>query len=255
MSCCALSLLLLGGCASYTVPGGPGQVATLGATRDDQTVHADPNLRQYYEAKPLAEFPVMIATARVQSADYESRTATPWGGGPSSNYSVITTRDVESDVAFARLGRLPMIRAIAPINRLLLPPQLSTDESLRMAAARVKADILIIYTFDTKFYVKDFAAPVTVFTLGLSPNKRAYVTTTATAILQDVRSGYVYGGAEATSQSQQLSNGWTSSDAVDDTRLRTEKESFEKLVGELEREWGNVLNAYAGPTTRKSVQN
>lgn len=251
------SALLAGlvGCASYTVPGGPAEMPALGAAKVDQAINTDPNLRAYYDAKPLANFPAMLATARVQSANYQSRTASAYGGDRyGGEFSVITTRDVESDDAIARLNKLPMVAGVAPLNRLLLSSSLKGDQDLRDAAARLKADVLVLYTFDTQFYVKDFAAPVTVVTLGLSPNKKAYVTTTATAVLLDVRSGYVYGGAEATAKSEQLSNGWTSDDAVDDTRLRTERQSFDKLVGELEKTWKSVVATYAMPSTRPAAE-
>lgn len=244
----AAMILVTGvGCTtSYTVPGGPARIAGLGATADDQTVHTDPSLRKYFDAKPLAQFPAMLVSARVQSAAYESRTASSWGGRGSA-FSVVTTRDVESDDGYKRLAALPMVHGVAPMNRLLLPAQLQNADQLREAAARLKGDMLLLYTFDTKFYVKDFAKPVTLVTLGLSPNKRAYVSTTATAILMDVRSGYIYGGAEATAKSQQLASGWTSEDAIDDTRLRTETESFEKLIDAFEREWTRIRDAYAHP--------
>lgn len=246
------AMVLLGGAgcmSSYTVPGGPAQIAGLGAAADDQTVHTDPTLRKYYDAKPLAQFPAMLVTARVQSAAYESRTASAWGGR-GGVFSVVTTRDVESDDASKRLAALPMVHGVAPMNRLLLPERLQDADQLREAAARLKADMLLLYTFDTKFYVKDFARPVTIVTLGLSPNKRAYVSTTATAIVMDVRSGYIYGGAEATAKSQQLASGWTTEDAIDDTRLRTEAESFEKLTRAFEGEWTRIVGAYAHPATQ-----
>ncbi|MDB5326869.1 MAG: putative lipoprotein [Phycisphaerales bacterium] len=227
------------GCApSYVVPGGP---ARLDALKD-----TDSYLRSAYEAKPLARFPATIAVARVQSGTYQSRTAQSYGEGA---YRLITTRDVETDADFEKLGQLPGVAGVAPVNRMLVPEQLRTEDDLRLAAARVKADILLLYTFDTQFYVKDFAGPVSVVTLGLSPNRRAYVTTTASCILIDTRSGYVYGGAESTAKSDQIANGWTSDDAVDDTRRRTETESFGKLITALEKTWPGVVKQYSKPPT------
>ena len=159
---------------------------------------------------------------------------------------------METDEDFARLVALPNVRAVAPINRMLIDGPLYDERDLRRAAARLKSDVLLLYTFDTQFYVKDFAAPVTVFTLGLSPNRRAYVTTTASAILVDTRTGHVYGGAEASAKSDQLANGWTSEDAVDDTRLRTEKASFGKLLAEVEKTWAGVLREYNKPMTTQA---
>lgn len=247
----ALLLTLTGCAANYTVPGGPARIGGLGATAEDQQIYGAPNLKKYYDAKPLAQFPAVIAIARVQSVGYESRTARGYGQGA---YSVVTTRDAESDDTIARLQKFPQVLALAPINRLLLPAHMKDEDTLRESAARVKADVLVLYTFDTKFYVKDFAKVATVFTIGLSPNKRAYVTTTASAILIDVRSGYVYGGAEATAKSDKLTSGWDSEDAVDETRLKTERESFDKLVGELEQTWTTVVATYARPAPATAPQ-
>lgn len=239
----AIVLCVISGCASYTTPGGPAELAVMrAADRNLQASATDPGLQKYYDAQPQANFPAMIAMARVQSSGYHSRTASAYGSGA---YALITTRDVEKDDTIARLSALPNVRGLAPISRLLVPPQLQDEGDLRAAAARVKSDILVLYTFDTKFFVRDFAQPVSMFTLGLSPNKKAYVTTTASAILLDTRTGFVYGGAESTAKSSQLANGWTSEDAVDDTRLRTERESFDKLVAELEKTWAGVVRQYA----------
>jgi hypothetical protein len=230
------------GCSSYTAPGGPANLAVLGASRDEQAMNTDPQLREHFAAKPSAQFPALVAMARVQGAKYESRTASTFGRG---RFSIVTTRDVEEEATINRLAKMQQVRGLATLNRLLLPENLESERDLRGAAARMQADIVLLYTFDTQFYVKDFAGPVTVFTLGLSPNRKAYVTTTASAVLLDTRSGYVYGGAEETARSSQLANGWTTGEAVDDTRLRTEREAFEKLVTSLEKEWPNVVSQHA----------
>jgi hypothetical protein len=239
----AIAVSLLAGCSSYTVPGGPAELAVLGVTKLDQANYTDPDLRKHFDAKPLAQFPAMVAVARVQGANYQSRTANVYGHG---RYSVVTTRDVEAEETVAKLGKLPQVRGIAAVSRMLLPARLESEQDLRSAAARVKADMLLLYTFDTQFYVRDYAKPVTVVTLGLSPNRKAFVTTTASAVLLDTRSGFVYGGAEATAKSAQLASGWTDEDAVDDTRQRTERESFEKLVASLEKEWPAIVAEHTG---------
>ena len=228
-----------GGCASsYVVPGGPAPLARLQQT--------DSALRDEYAAKPAAEFPAVVAVSRLQSSGYTSRTARSYGYGA---YSVVTTRDVESDTDISRLAAMPGVRSLAPINRMLLSPEMKDETALRSAAARLRADVLLMYTFDTQFYEKDFAEPLSIVTLGLSPNKRAYVTTTASALLVDARTGYVYGGAETTAKTDQAANAWTSDDAVDDSRRRTERESFGKLVGELEKTWAGVVKQHAAPQT------
>jgi hypothetical protein len=155
--------------------------------------------------------------------------------------------DPSIDRQFDRLSKLPMMGGVAPVNKMLVTGPCNSEQDLRQIAARLQADMLLVYTFDTQFYVHDYATPVTVISLGLSPNKQAKVTTTASALLIDTRSGYIYGLAEATAESTQLTNAWSSEDAVDDSRLRTERASFEKLVGSVEKTWTGVVSRYAVP--------
>jgi hypothetical protein len=141
-----------------------------------------------------------------------------------------------------------MVSGIGPINRLLLPTRtFRSDHELRQAASSMQADLLLIYTLDTNFYVRDLAKPVTVASLGLTPSQQARVTTTASAVLMDTRNGYVYGLAEATDSYNRLASAWTSADAIDAARIKTESAAFEKLCGELEKTWGQVVARYAKP--------
>ena len=245
--------VLSAGCAStYTTPGGPAALASKpvadGARAGGDMAGGISGSGVRAAPVPMANVPAMVAFARVQATGYRSRTVSGYGGND-SQFSVITTRDVESDETTDRIRRMPNVVGLAALNRLLLPSDALTEARLREAARRVNADVLVLYTFDTQFYVKDFARPVSIVTLGLSPNKRAYVNTTATALILDARSGYVYGGAETTDKSEQLSNGWTSEDAVDDTRRRTESRAFDKLVGELEKTWPTIVAQYGQPAT------
>src|SRR5207253_5599323 len=117
-------------------------------------------------------WPASIAVARVQANGYVSRTAQGWGRG---SYCIVTNRDVEKDAQFERLTKLPMVRGIAPIGRVLLmsTPTLNSDAELRQAAATLQADMVLMYTLDTQFWVRDMAKPLTVISLGLSPSQEA----------------------------------------------------------------------------------
>jgi len=142
-----------------------------------------------------------------------------------------------------------MIKGIAPINRLLLPEELSSDMELRKAAAVLHADILLIYTLDTTFHTRDEVVPLTVVTLGLSPNQVVHVISTASAILIDTRNGYLYGYAEATEKTDQLTSGWTKVPAIDAARRRAEEEAFAKLTVAIEGSWKKVVQNYATAQT------
>lgn len=241
-----LMLVSLGGCASsYTTPGRAADMRMFGLTRDQQS---DKSVVQSIDKLPLAQFPTAIAVVRVQATGYESETAKGWGHGA---YSVVTQRDIENmDSKLAELQKLPMVKGLAPINRLLLPQELQSDLELRQAAAALHADMLLVYTLDTTFQVQDVAGPLTVLTLGLSPNQFAHVLCTASAVLLDTRNGYVYGVAEATEQQKQLADAWTSDNAVDQTRRRVEGKAFAKLVGNLQETWAGVAQTYGAPAQR-----
>ena len=234
----ALIGLLSGGWRNTPRPGGARNWAFLAPAAKAQT---DAAISGNLDRHPLASLPAGIALVRVQAPGYRSDTAVGWGTG---NYCIVTTRNVERPEQIERLAKMPMVSGIAPINRLLLSGSLNSDMELRQAAASLHADFLLIYTLDTTFTVDDKASPLTVLTLGLSPNQQARVLTTAAAVLMDMRNGYIYGVAEATESQNQLASAWTSANAVDETRCRTESAAFDKLVGELERTWMGVIGSF-----------
>jgi hypothetical protein len=234
---------IVAGCAStYATPGKPADFKALGVSREALT---DTTINQTLAKQPLATFPCGIAAVRIQAPGYHFNSAETFGSG---NYCIVTTRNIETDDDWKKLKSLPMVTGIAPLNRLLLPAQLNTDLELRQAAASLHADMLLIYTLDTTFHVEDHLAPLTVVTLGLSPNMSAQVVTTASAVLMDTRNGYLYGYSEATEHGVQPANGWTSEAAVDEVVKRTETKAFGKLIGGLLGTWGDVIKNFgSGP--------
>lgn len=233
---------VLSGCASYTTPGGPADLHAMGISRGEQIARTDSNILEKMSRKPAADFPASIAVVRVQAHNYRSHTAEGYGAG---NFTVLTGREAETDEDMDRLRSLPMVRGIAAINRLVLPQWLNTEKDLREAAASVHADMVLLYTFDTRFGVTTKIPAMGLITLGLFPDRESQVTSTASAALIDTRSGFIYGVAEATSKAHQAANAWTSEDAVDESRKRAEREAFVNLVGEVERMWKGVAETYA----------
>lgn len=230
----ALLVTLLSGCATYTTPGAGMNLPDLAA--------ADPDIAELLKAEPAAVFPARIAVARVQSSGYSSRSNTCYGTG---RYCVVTTRDVEPDSTHERLSRMPLVAGVALMNRMLLPGKLESAKDLRQAAAVLKTDLLLVYSFDTGFNIENTdVGPLALISLGFLPTKKARVTTTASAVLFDVRTGFVYGVAEASSTEEQRGTFWSSSEAVDNARRTAEADAFRKLVGEIEKFWGNVLQTH-----------
>ena len=242
-----MMIAMCGGCAAYVAPGRGADLSAVGASPEQRRAQTDGTIAESFKKRPLAKIPTAIAVVRVQAAGYQSRTASGWGGG---QYCVVTTRDIEKPGQIERLAKLPGVLGVAPLNRMLLSGHFDSDLPLREGAAKLQADMLLVYTLDTAFVTEDKARPLSVISLGLSPNKQVRLTTTASAVLLDTRNGYIYGVAEATEHKDRLTNSWQDDVAVDETRRATESAAFEKLVGELETTWKGVAATYAkGPVT------
>ena len=238
----ALSMLL-GGCSTYQVPGGPADFNALGISDEQQQGMTEDTIAQEFARHPAASFPASIAVVRVQDRGYRS-----YGtyGIDYGSYSVVGVREAEQGTEFSAFTQLPMVSQIIPLNRMVIG-KIEGEKDLREAAARVQADMLLLYTFDTRFGVESTVPALGVITLGLFPNDEARVTSTASAALIDTRTGYIYMLAEATADTRQIANAWTSRDAVDQSRRRAERDAFGQLTDQLQRGWKDVAERFALP--------
>jgi len=189
-----------------------------------------------------AGFPALVAFARVQSPGYESLTAETYGNG---SYVVVTNRELMSDARVEEISQWNGIRGISPLSRLLIPSRLNNIKDLRTASANLKADVLVVFTLDTSFRVGGKSiGPLSVISLGLMRDRETIVNTTASAILVDVRTGFVYGVAEATATEKQATNAWNSIAAADQGRVNTEREAFDGLIRALDKTWANIVTEH-----------
>ena len=221
----------------YVTPGGNVKISEL----------ADADISKILSNKPASEFPVNIAIARLQSPQYSSHTYRyQTESKPEDKFSMILTRDATEEEAFAKLAKMEGVKQASPFNRLLLPYTYSSVKDLRMAAAKMKAHMLMVYTFDTQFVVdtKNYG-PQNVLALGYLKNKEVKVVTTASVALFDVQTEYLYGLSEATATETKRANAWKKLDEVDNLRLATEKQAFNNLMTEVEKMWKGVLEEYA----------
>lgn len=222
-------LLGMSGCASYTTPGGP----------VDLTGIQSADIQELMSREAAATFPASVSFARVQSPGYQSLTAETYGDG---QYVVVTNRELMSDSRIEEMTQWDAVRGVSPLSRLLIPSRLNSIDDLRTASANLKADVLIVITLDTSFRVDGKSiGPLSVISLGLMRDRETVVNTTASAVFVDVRTGFVYGVAEATASEKQITNAWNSTNAADQGRLNTEHEAFDGLVRELERTWTNIV--------------
>ncbi len=234
----SLSLLLaiFSSCSTkYVTPGDDVNISQL----------ADEDIAKILSNKPTSEFPVSIAVARIQAptyTNYNNPRDKSYGNG---NFTMILTREADEEKQIQEIAKLKGIKQMSPFNRLLLPYNYSSIKDLRLAAAKMKAQMLLVYTFDTEFSVdaKNYG-PQNAFTLGYLKNKDVKVRTTSSAALFDVQTEYLYGLAEATEEVQKNSNIWKQSQDVDNLRVESEKKSFEKLSKEIGKMWEDVYQEY-----------
>src|SRR5207249_3104559 len=115
------------------------------------------------------------------------------------------------------------------------------------AAAKMHADMLLVYTIDTEFMELNRTTPLTVFTLGATTTKNMRILSTASAAILDTRSGYVYGLAEGTKHHEELQNAWKTQDEVDKVRRDVESQAFADLVANLQTTWGGIVQENTTP--------
>jgi hypothetical protein len=210
------SLLLLAcGCAHYQTPGGGVSIPAI----------TDSTIAEALKREPAAQFPAHVIAVRVQATGYESASGRGYGKGA---FSVLTTRDIETEDDFVQLASLPGIAAVGPLNRILLPIDLRSAQELREAAAQLHGDIVLLYTVDTAF-------------------EKTRIITTCAAAFVDVRTGYVYGVAEGSAADTQPPSSWRTK-AVDAARLKTERDAFSAALKEIAKTW-TAINAEYGRTT------
>ena len=226
--------LWLGGCAThYQTPAGGVSLADI----------SDPVLKDYYLREPATAFPASIAVIRVQDAGYATRTSRGYGNG---RFTTVTTRDVEGDADIEALARLPLVAGVAPVGRILLPSNASTIRDLRVPAAKLRADLLLVYSIDTSFSVEGKSlGPLSLISLGFIPNKRAHVTSTVSGMLVDVRTGFIYGTTEATAREDQRATIWSTEQAIDTSRMKAEGEAFGEFVDGFGDLWKSVVDVHA----------
>jgi hypothetical protein len=229
----ALSLfIVLTGCANYTPPSG----------RADLSGITSESMKDSFAATPAAGTPVHIVAVRVQEAGYRSYYVERQGGViGDGHYSVVATRELEQSGDLERIQKLPGVGGFIPINRMLIPSTLKSDRELREAAARLRADMVLMYTIDTRYRRNNDSVALTVLTVGFAPTRNVTVTTTASALLIDTRTGFVYGALESTEKRELRSNGWESAEAADRARVDAERAAFGAMVAEFEKTWPAVL--------------
>jgi len=230
----ALPIFLAIGCQTYyRTPGGPAPIGEMTA----------PTIAEKLRVQPESPMPATLALVRVQGGNYYSRSV---AGVRRGGVSIVSADDLEVPEDVWSIQKWPMVRFATRLSAIIIPDAKPTDPNaamlaLREGAATLHADILALYTIDTTFRVDDFSpGALGLVTLGLAPTKNAVVNATASMVFVDVRTGFVYGTAEASARDDQIANSWTSGDAVDQCRRRVEREALTAMLAEAEKCWAGI---------------
>lgn len=214
--------LLLCSCETYDTPNTTGKAAFTGIT--------NPHVKAAYSGKPAITFPAHIAVARVQNSS-------------SNGYNIATARDIETAQDLSALSKAPGIAGVVSLNRLMVPDSATADD-LRTAAARLHADAVLLYTVDSDSHDNDLLPPLTLATLGMAPNKTYKIASSASAVLIDTRTGYVYGVLEEGASTSGLTSAWGSDTTMDSARRKSERAAFEKLLASFNPFWNRLYARY-----------
>ena len=227
----------LAGCAHYVTPGGAISLPEI----------TEGDIGQALAREPAAPFPARLIVARLQAPGYVSYSNRGYGHG---SYTVLTARDIETEDDVRRISAMPEVAAVGQLSRVLLPPELNTTRDLRTAAAQLRADVILLYTIDTSFRTDTLRiGPLQTVSLGFFPNKNAHVSATCAAVFIDVRTGYVYGVAEATATEEQRSGFWNTQDAIEAARVTAEREAFSAALTAIEKTWDAIVAQHSSGST------
>jgi len=244
-----LVVALLGGCYSpYLTPyepatlhpflstGGIGSGAEGMSGADTTSQNA---IAAALAVRPEARFPANLALARIQGVVRQSsETSAP-------AYVVESASSGEETIDVDRMRNLPGVSGFAMINSLLVGANEVTPEDLRKAAARIHADMLLLYTFSMDSTIRDVLPPLSFVTLGIAPTQSQDVVLTASAVLIDVRSGFVYGTLQVMEDGSTLSNAWNTWEAKKRRGAKLEKAALDKMLDEFALMWPEIVRTYS----------
>ena len=196
---------------------------------------SDPLIARATNAKPTMQFPATIVIA--------------------ANDHTVREHIREHIRALSALGKLDGLDSLPQLARtVIVSPvvvgdtdqehRISADLRLREAAAKLHADAVLIIANESQLTDGSVVAPLTALSLGLFPNKRYELISTAFAALVDTRTGYIYGTNEKSRARTGLTMSWGSDDVIHRARSKAEREAMEKLFADFPAFWRGIVAAH-----------
>jgi hypothetical protein len=193
--------------------------------------------------QPAPNFPARIALVRVQAPKYRSMSAEGLGKG---EFSVVSPQELPNAAQTEALEHWPAVDKVMVLNEHLLPERLKSLDDLRLVAAKMQADVLMIYTLDTGFEVDGhaFGAAAKV-PLGKQPAAEDGIVSSATSVLIDVRTGYRFGTLTGNAKLDHLTaEDWSTEPRLDQRRLEAEAQALSALIEAAAPTWKGIAGPY-----------
>lgn len=218
--------ILTAGCTSYV-----NSPAVARSLKEKRAAFSDPLIARAFNAKPEIHFPATIAVASNNSGTRDH------------------LRAISAHGTLDTWNSLPQLARIAIVSPVLTEEYRSgndpkADLRLREAAAKLHADAVLILATETQATDGRIIAPLTELSLGLLPNKRYELISTALAALVDVRTGYIYGTIEKSRARSGITMAWGSDDVISRARAKVEREAMEKLFADFPAFWRGVVSTH-----------
>lgn len=178
------------------------------------------------DARPTVRFPARVAVARIESSH----------GG----FRMIPETDVEQSGHAEAAAVLPGVAGIVSLNRVALVGTVKSYRELDAEARKVGADLLAVYRFETSDRTGDLFVPLSIATLGLAPTSSFTTSATATLMVRDARTGYLYGVMEESATNKGVTAGMDLYNATERSKRKAKEAALDKLTANLPAFWGSV---------------
>ncbi len=233
---------ILSACSSYQTPGAAANIPSL----------AETSIQNQLIDEPIGHLPVNLLVVRIQAPGYTSATNSGYGSG---RYSVVGTQGEGAHEALARIAAEPAVASVVCLNALMLSPVLNSIRDLRVLAAKLQFDAVLVYTVDTEFTVaKEQVGPWSTISFGWLAKEQATVTSQASGMLVDVARGRIYGLLDGNARNVWEAGAFShvKDSQVDQARLRAEQAAYGSFLDDFDRLWIDLL--HKGGAEGPSVQ-
>ncbi len=231
---CALAVLtLLGACSQVHTTSGAEYLARYEATSKGAVI--DREIREAASVEPILTFPARLGIAKINQGRMVGIRPTElklWSEIAARNHRLGEFVAVSPLIAeFAEdSGRLNRTALFGDARELV--------KKIRIGAARQHVDAVLVYGVDSAAHRDSTPLAfldITIIGGAILPTRKIEASAIASALLIDVRNGYVYGTTTASAEDERLSVTWGAGGRTRKAGERVVREAIRNLIPEVEK--------------------